>query len=301
MNITSEFKQKVVQALLERRTQFGGADKAFATQWKLHPSIWSRIKSGDIEGQIIAEHKWVELGRLLDIQTNKRKWHLAKTEVYIAIEQDALFCKEHGKAMLMVDDPEIGKTTTAKHLAATLKNCFYLDCSQAKNKTALIRKLATTIGLSDIGRISEVKENIKYYLKMLEKPLVLLDEGGDLDYGSFLELKEMWNATENTCGWYMLGAEGLETKLQKGIRAKKPGFKEFFSRYGSTYTNVVPLGKPDKINFYKKLIIDALMVNGVTDRQMLNQIVVKCLAADSSGHIGGLRRAESILLMMNSK
>ena len=66
-----------------------------------------------------------------------------------------------------------------------------------------------TIGVDHNGKYGEVKANIKYYLKLLPSPIVIIDEAGDLDSKAFLELKEFWNATENACGWYMIGADGL--------------------------------------------------------------------------------------------
>ncbi|MGQ3647375.1 AAA family ATPase, partial [Ornithobacterium rhinotracheale] len=89
------------------------------------------------------------------------------------------------------------------------KNAFYIDCSQAKTKQLFIRLLAKTIGVDSTGRYADVKNTLKTYLAYLEKPLIVLDEAGDLDYTAFLELKELWNATQGHCGWYMIGADGL--------------------------------------------------------------------------------------------
>ena len=91
---------------------------------------------------------------------NQRKWNTARTEVYDAIQSDVEFCQLHSKGMLLVDDCAIGKTYTAKQLAKTMNNCFYLDGSQSKTKSLFIRALAKVIGLDQTGRIADIKANI---------------------------------------------------------------------------------------------------------------------------------------------
>ena len=105
---------------------------------------------------------------------------------------------------------------------------------------------------------------------MLPNPMIIIDEAGDLDYNAFLVLKELWNATEGTCGWYMMGADGLRNKIERGIAHKQVGYKEIFSRYSERYTSVVPSGTTDRMSFYRKLITDVLSVN-MTDTTNLNR------------------------------
>ena len=58
-------------------------------------------------------------------------------------------------------------------------------------------------------------------------------------------------APEGSCGWYMLGADGLRDKISKGIKNKKVGYREIFARYGDKYTTLVPIDRNEKIQFYK--------------------------------------------------
>lgn len=197
-----------------------------------------------------------------------------------------------------MDECGIGKTYCAKYISKTLQNCFYVDASQAKTKIHFIKLIAKTIGLEHNGKHADVKANIKYYLKMLPEPLIIIDEAGDLEYPAFLELKELWNSTEGACGWYMIGADGLREKIDRGIRSKKVGYRELFSRYSERYTTIVPIQRNERLIFYKKLITDVLMVN-MTNKLKLNEIVKRCMTQDTEGNIGGLRRAESLLILFS--
>ena len=295
MTITKEFKEKVREALMAIRPNFDGADGAFAKQWGINGAVFSRIQKGQIDG-VLADVHWITIGRELGVGTHEKKWNTAKTDVFITIEQDIKFCQQHAKAKIFVDECEIGKTHTAKYLSKTLRNCFYVDGSQAKSKQQFVRRIAKAIGVDQIGTYIEVKENIKYYLKLLPNPIIIIDEAGDLNYDAFLELTEFWNATEGYCGWYMIVADSLKAKIQRGILYKKVGYRELFSRFSSKYSSVVPQGRQDKIAFYKKLIGDVLAVN-MEDKNTINQVVNKCITKDDNDNIGGLRRAESTLIL----
>lgn len=295
ISISSELKRKAVEALMAKRENYSGKDAAFAKSWGINPSAFSQLKGGRISN-IINDSTWLTIIRELEVGENNKKWETARTDVFITIEEDILFCKENSKSKIFVDECEIGKTHACKYLSRTLKNCFYVDASQAKTKVLFIRRIAKAIGVDNTGTYSEVKENLKYYLKLIPHPIVIIDEAGDLEYEAFLELKELWNATENACGWYMVGADGLREKISRGITNRKVGFRELFSRFSNKYTTVVPTHPLERTAFYKKMLGDVLDVNMV-DKAKMNEVIRRCIVNDTDERIGGLRRAESILAL----
>lgn len=295
MNTTVEFKQKVCAALLNARRNFDGSDAMFAKQYGISSAVFSRLKNGEIE-RIISEAQWMNIGRRLDVTMQNRKWNIARTDVFDMIEEEVRFCKEYSKSRIFIDDCGIGKTFTAKYLSRNLKNCFYVDASQGKTKNKFIRLLARTLGVDVNGTMSDVLDSVKYYLTTLSKPMVIIDEAGDIEYSAFLEIKALWNATENVCGWYLIGADGLAAKIERGIANRKVGFREIFSRFSERYSKITPVDKTERQLFYKKLITDVLSVNA-SNKNIIPDIVKKCLVQVDS-KIGGLRRAESLLILM---
>jgi hypothetical protein len=101
-----------------------------------------------------------------------------------------------------------------------------------------VREVAKAFGVNNGGFYRDVYQDLVFYLKTLEKPLIILDEAGDMDYDSFLEIKALWNATEGMCGWYMMGADGLREKMERCLKYKKVGYAEIFSRFGRRYCRV---------------------------------------------------------------
>lgn len=297
MQISNTFKSKILAAVVENRDNYEGSDSAYAKTLSIGPAIYSRLQKGETD-QVLSESKWLHIARILDVKLNEEKWNTARTEVFTKIENDLRNCKKNAAALIMVDECGIGKTYNARQIVRGMKNSFYLDCSQSKSKQQFIRTLAKTIGCDNKGRYIDVKADVKYALLFMEQPLIVLDEAGDLDYPAFLELKELWNATEGTCGWYMMGADGLRAKIERGINHRKVGYREIFDRFNNKYMKSVPIGAENKEAFYTKLIGDVLMANLPTGEQKkLNVYVKKVLATDGGGH-GTLRRAKTIVNLL---
>lgn len=298
LEFTAEFRNKVVEALAEARENFEGSDAQFARKMGLKAAIYSRIKNGDFE-KVIKEPTWLAIGQQLGVSPNERKWKTAQTDVFLTIKEEVSFCKTYHKSRVFVDDCAIGKTYTAKYLSRTVKNCIYIDCSQSKTHRQLAFALAKSLGIEATGTYNETKDQVKYYLNAITNPVIILDEVGDLKYEAFCDIKEYWNATDGTCGWYMMGAEGLRKKMMDGTNRKTLNYRELLSRFSDKFSCVVPNDKTDKINFYKKLITDVLSVN-MKDLSKLPEIVNRCLTTDSiTGMTTGLRRAESLLILLD--
>lgn len=300
--LSQQHVNMICDELLLQRRQFGGSDQNYAFAKGMHPTTFSQLKNGARSPELMSLTKWLSVADSLGIDLERRPWQLAETEVYKSIRNDVISCKRYSKAMMLVDDPEIGKTTTGKHLARTLENCFYLDCSQSKSRGEFIRSLGAILGVKETS-LQAMRSGIKVTLKYLDRPVVILDEAGDLQYTAFLDLKEFWNATDGQCGWYMMGADGLKTIIDRGMRLEKVGYREIFSRFSSKYMSIVPKSKSDRTKFYNKLIKDVLSKN-CDDAKLVRDITRRCIAndglksnIDEIGDLGGLRRAETLLLL----
>lgn len=295
MNLTTEFKTEVRDAILASRETFGGTDTAFAKTLNIPAASYSRIKNGEIE-QILGNSNWLLIGQQLGVTLKKDSWKPARTNVYIEIEDNLKECQKHNQSMILVDDCGIGKTFCAKHIVSQMRNAFYLDCSQAKTRIAFVNKLAQTLGVDDRGKHIEVKENIKYALTILEDPLIVLDEAGDLDYSTLLVVKELWNASEGRAAWYMMGADGLKSKMTKGIKNHKVGFAELFSRYSEKFITLTPIDQESKRRFYTQLIGDVATVNA--PGKDVNAFVSKCYDKIENRH-RSLRHLKTLINLSN--
>jgi hypothetical protein len=202
--------------------------------------VYSAIRKGKTD-RMMSEGNWITVARKLGVSLRgEMEWKAARTATFEFVTAQLTLCQQSGLSAILCDLPNIGKTFTARYYVQGHANAVYIDCSQVKTKLKLIRKIAGEFGVNSRGYYSDVYEDLVYYLRSIETPLIILDEAGDLTYEAFLELKALWNATERCCAWYMMGADGLKAKINRSVECKKVGYAEMFSRYGDRYSQVTP-------------------------------------------------------------
>ena len=242
------------------------------------------IKTTD---RVVSDANWISIARRLGISLNNApEWKPAKTPVFQFITTQLEKCQESGLSTLLCDLSDIGKTYTAVHYAKTHKNVVYVDCSQVKTKQKLIRFIAKEFGVGSTGRYADVYEDLVFYLKTLSTPLVILDEAGDLNFDAFLEIKALWNATDMCCGYYMMGADGLEEKIRRSITNKKVGYTEIFSRFGKRYGKVIPNAREEREKTLQVTAVMIIKANAPANTDV-NKILKQTLGDDN---IPSLRR-----------
>ncbi|HMR84078.1 MAG TPA: hypothetical protein PKE30_13140, partial [Niabella sp.] len=143
---SNDERKVIVKALFEQRKNFDGTDEQFAQSFGINYSVYSRLKSVSDYSSLLSAAKWADVAYELQVDFKKSKWIVGKTDVYAMIEEEVLFCKKYAKSRICVESSDIGKTTAAKHLAATYKNIFYIDVSQCPGKIEFIRTLAKKLG-----------------------------------------------------------------------------------------------------------------------------------------------------------
>ena len=278
--INTEIKQRILEAIAANRSNYP-SDAKHAAALGISASVYNSLKKGQTD-KALSDANWVNIARRLDVNLRDSiEWKGARTETFKYISTQLEACQERSLSVILCDLPNIGKTFTARWYVNDHRNAVYVDCSQVKTKRAMVRKIANEFGLDGAGKYQDVYEDLVYYLRSMERPLVVLDEAGDLQYEAFLELKALWNATEMCCGWYMMGADGLAAKINRNVEGKKVGYAEIFSRYGGKYSRVTPEQEDDRKAFLMEQARVVASVNAPKGTD-IGQIVRKSQ--------GGLRR-----------
>lgn len=237
--ITTENKKKILAAITANRVNYP-SDAKHAASLGITTSVYSAIKNGQTE-RVLSDANWISIARRLNVSLRGEiEWKPAQTSTFKYVNAQLEFCQEASLSGILCDIPNIGKTFTARYYVAHHANAVYIDCSQVKTKVRMVKKIASEFGVGTHGRYVDIFEDLVYYLRSIDSPLIILDEAGDLQYEAFLELKALWNATERCCAWYMMGADGLKEKINRSIECKKVGYTEMLSRYGDRYSKVTP-------------------------------------------------------------
>lgn len=248
--VSTAFKQQVIEKLVQREKASGVTSTRFATTLGIDPARWSRLKKGDLEG-VLSDHRFITIAREQEIELGQeQEWKTVKTATFEYMTTLLETCHQQCISALLVDMADIGKTHAAKHYARNTRDAVYIDCSQVKSRQMFVREIAKRFGVNNTGRYSDVYRDLVFYLNTLSSSLIILDEAGDLNYNAFLEIKALWNATEGSVGWFMLGADGLKSVVERSIVNKKVGYTEIFRRFGSNFRRVSPQGN-DALNEFR--------------------------------------------------
>lgn len=249
--ITNDIKTRIIEAIKANRENYP-SDAKHAAALGINTAVYSAVKNGQTD-KVLSDASWIAIARRLDVELrSKIEWKAAKTPTYLYIMAQLEFSQNSCTSGILCDIPNIGKTFTARLYASSHKNAVYIDCSQVKTKLKLIRKIAKEFGVNSNGRYNDVYDDLVFYLRSIDQPLIILDEAGDLQYEAFLELKALWNATERCCAWYMMGADGLKEKINRSIECKKVGYTEMLSRYGDRYSKVTPDDGKEREKFLRE-------------------------------------------------
>lgn len=272
MEITSEIKDRICAAIASDRANYP-SDNRHALSLGISASVYNAIKKGNLDRQV-SDAGWVGMARRLGVTLREEmEWTAAQTPTFAFISEQLSLCQGSSLSAILCDLPNIGKTFTAKVYVKGHRHAVYVDCSQVKSKQKLVRRIAREFGVGCNGRYSDVYEDLVAYLRTIDTPLVVLDEAGDLQYEAFLELKALWNATERCCAWYMMGAEGLQEKIDRAIQGKKVGYTEMFSRLGDQYSHVTPYDAREREKFLRAQAMIVAKVNapeGADIRRIVN-------------------------------
>lgn len=270
--ISIEFKQRVIDQLKAAEKTSGLSAQRFATSVNINPSQWSRIKNGDIDG-VLSDARYISLGRELNISIGAQpQWVTVQTATFQYMNTLLDTCHRQCISTLLVDLSDIGKSHVCKYYARENRNAIYIDCSQVKSRQLFVREIARLFGSNHTGKYADVYKDLIYYLNSIDdRSIIILDEAGDLKYDAFLEIKALWNATEGNVGWFMTGADGLQSKIERSIRCVKVGYTEIFRRFGSQYRRVTPGGKEALESFKYDQIAQVAVANAPagTDIQKL--------------------------------
>jgi len=298
IEISNDYKERVIDGLINRfetKKEFGLTTKQFVNRYGVSDSIISRLKKGE-RGSLISDAKILNAGIELEITLSNQNWKTVETDVLLQIVEEGTFCKNFSTLRVMSDDCGIGKSHSGRYLCKTTANSFYVPCKRAKTRRQFIRALAKSIGLECSGTDYAIAERIIAILNSIPKPLIVLDDLGYVNNDSIMQVLDFIDATENACGWYVIGDDSLEERMERGIRGKKTGFRALFSRLNKRYSRAVPVERTQRIAFYKKLISDVIKANA-PEGANIAQLVNQCLKSDSGELIGDIRRAKSLLIL----
>ena len=182
IQFTDDEKRRITEMVAQMQQQQGGiSDRKFAVRLGISNATLTYIKKDETRGRV-GDSSWLALAQAVGFTRNADDvWHFAETKVSKYLFTQFAAAQQFGATAMMADEPGIGKTFCMKEYARTHAEVMCIDCSVNNTKASFIRAIAQAVGVTPKGRLQEVLDSAIYAVKLMDKPLFIFDEAGDLE------------------------------------------------------------------------------------------------------------------------
>lgn len=290
MEITPQIKERVVQCLLSDKEQrkFSSFKKhaIYVSQILGIPfddAAYSQIKSVKGRDGVITNQSWLKLARHYKCLDQSR-WNSAETHVYRTVTTALEYCRNGGIWQVLCDNAGMGKSYAALQFVQQHKDSvIYIDCSDCGSKSDFITEVANSLGIPKASTFSKLWRDCVDFMLLMDKPLLILDEFGDVAEGVITLMKGLYNKADlgdrMALGCYFIGADNLRFRLDNGRKRCKQSYAEFWSRFNSQLTT---LNIPRVASSYEEclkrdiaLIVDTNITSDIAHKR--SEIIDNCV------------------------
>lgn len=258
-------RQQIAGRLREYCTQKGSQNKAANSLNGVSSATVSKVLSGDWD--TISDEMWRTIASQIGHET--KGWQIAETRAYKRMAFLLNNAKTDSLVMAVTGDAGCGKTEAIKNYTAANRNVYHLCCSEYWNRRTFMGKLLQCMGIDYTGStVSDMMDDIIDNLKRKESPLIVLDEADKLTDQVFYFFISLYNQLEDHCGIILCATNYLEKRIKKGLRTKRKGYEEIYSRMGRKFVELQVVNSED--------VAAVCMANGVSDAKSINRIVEDC-------------------------
>lgn len=257
-----DVKKQIAARLKEYCAQKGSQNKAANSMNGVSSATISKVLSGDWE--TISDEMW----RTISAQTGHetKGWQIAETRAYKRMTFLLDTAKNDSLVMAVTGDAGCGKTEAIKNYTAGHRNVYHLCCSEYWNRRTFMGKLLQCMGVDFTGlTVSDMMDDIIDTLKRKESPLLVLDEADKLSDQVLYFFISLYNQLEEHCGIILCATSFLKKRIEKGIRMKRKGYEEIYSRMGRKFVSLQVINSED--------VAAVCVANGLTDAKEINRIV----------------------------
>ena len=272
--MTKDEKRLIAERLKTYCDQKGSQNKAARSMNGVSSATISKILSCDWE--TISDEMW----RAVAAQAghDNQQWKIVKTRTFERMIFLLNETKANALTLAVTGFAGCGKTEAIKHYTAANRNVYHLMCSEYWNRRTFIQKLLKTLGEDMAGSVSEQMDVIIDTLKRADAPLLVFDEADKLSDQVLYFFISIYNQLEGHCGIILCATDYLQKRIERGLRFKKKGYEEIYSRIGRRFVQLQVVNSED--------IAAVCMANGVCDASDINKI-----ANDSDSDMRRVKRA----------
>ena len=265
--MTNNEKQLIADKLRAYVAKYASQNKAVASMKGTSAGTVSNILNGKWEN--ISEDMWRKVSdQVKSVGDKDGGWQIVETQAFHDITLALRDAQDYKNVTWVVGEAGSGKTTTARIFGEENKEVFYILCSEDLHKGDFVREIATKMGIRTDGyTVRELWMTIQDELIQMDAPLLVFDEADKLIESVFQYFISLYNKIEDKCGVVFLSTDYIKTRISRGLRCKKRGYKEFYSRIGRKYFELEDTTPQD--------VFAICSANGLTDRKDIEEVITE--------------------------
>lgn len=260
--ITEIRKANIQQALMEYCERFGGQNKAARLMEGVSGATVSQIVNG--RWADIADEMWRKVAAQTGCESEP--WNAVKTNTYrdlTALLEDA---QANSLWMAITGNAGTGKTYTCGQYARGHRDVYVVSCDPDWTKRDFFSAALRRMGKDAAGlNLTQMKVKMVNALRMLETPILILDEADKLSDTVLNSFITLYNELQYDCSVIFLATEFLNKRMTAGVRYSKKGFNELWSRVGRRCVALKGVTAQD--------IVAICEANGVEDPKEIDRII----------------------------
>lgn len=262
--LTRQEKDDIREALRSYVARYPSQNKAAGSLKNTSAGTVSSILNGKYDN--ISDEMFRNLAAQVGTARKEAGWQIVETSAYQEIRYALDDAQRWRNVTWVVGEAGCGKTTTAVLYAREHREVFYILCSEDMKKGDFVREIARTVGIRTEGcNIREVWNLILDDIVQMEAPLLIFDEADKLTEPVFHYFISLYNKLEDKAGIVFLSTDYIKKRVELGLRYRKPGYKEFYSRMGRKYFELDEATAQD--------VYAVCVANGLRDRKKIDEVV----------------------------
>lgn len=261
--ITENQKKDIADLLQAYVSQKGSQNKAARSLKDVSPATVSHMLKEHCWFSV-ADTMWRNVGAQLGYRSSN--WNVVDTANYIMLNEILTDSQIYSNTMAIVSPAGSSKSSTCRQFAKNGTNVFLLECSEYWNRKSFLQELMRELGRDSSGmNITELMRECLRQLKVLNNPIIILDEADKLTDQVLVFFITLYNNLEDHCGIILIATNHLEKKLKKGLSTNKRGYQEIYSRIGRRFVELPGVNPTD--------ITKVCHANGVTSKVEIKNII----------------------------
>ena len=226
------FKEQVSEALKKYCERYESQNRAAYSLKGVSSATVSQILNEKWE--LISEEMWRKIASQIGFSLDE--WIIEKTTVYNTLYELFNDAQQDSGVHAIVGTAGCGKSQTAAIYVKENMNAFRLVCSEFWNRKTFLIQLLECLGRDSAGKTTcKLLEDVITYLKYRKKPLLILDEADKLTDQVLYFFISLYNQLEDRCGIILLSTDYMKKRIEHGLRLKKKGYNEIYSRFGRRF------------------------------------------------------------------